>query len=372
MTELPKEVIMKNKTGTLERPKLPKRRRHRQLLQLIACGLVGLHLLPWASAPAQEARKTVAQAKARQYPPLPENVERRQVTIWSDGTRMAGDLYLPTALKPEDKLPAIVFVAGTGGTKKGTPARMASEFVSRGYIFLAFDYRGWGESESKLLMLEPMPAPDENGEVTVKARAIRWQMDFADQVADIRNAIAFVSGEPNVDPARIGILGTSYGGGLVTWTAAHDPRVKCVVAQVPGMGGGRKPAAEQRAYDLLTRQTRGEAEPIPYESGAPGGKMSSYAHMRYNTAKGIGYKAVEAAEKITIPMLIIDAENEELMDPALNGKRVADILEANGAPVKYHVMKGISHYGIYREKFQEATDMEIEWFDRQLKEGRAQ
>ena len=32
-------------------------------------------------------------------------------------------------------------------------------------------------------------------------------------------------------------------------------------------------------------------------------------------------------------------------------------------------MKGISHYGIYREKFQEATEMEIAWFDGYLKDG---
>ena len=153
---------------------------------------------------------------------------------------MAGDVYRPKNLQPEDKLPAIVFVHGTGGVKKaGFSVRLGAAFAQNGYIFLNFDYRGWGESESKLLMLEAMPEPDEKGEVTVKARAIRWQMDFQDQTTDIRNAIAFISGEPNVDRERIGVFGTSYGGGLATWTAAYDPRVKCAAVQVPGMGGGR-------------------------------------------------------------------------------------------------------------------------------------
>ena len=53
--------------------------------------------------------RSIAAAKAQKYPPLPESVERRGVTLWSDGTRMAGDLYLPTGLKPEDKLPVVVF-----------------------------------------------------------------------------------------------------------------------------------------------------------------------------------------------------------------------------------------------------------------------
>lgn len=325
-----------------------------------------LTVLHFSTSSAQKDKSLTA-ARAKKYPELSKEILRQEITIWSDGTRMAGDIYKPKDIKPEDKLPAIVFVHGTGGTKKGVPARMAPMFVKAGYIFLTFDYRGWGESDSKLLMLEPMPVPDKKGEVKVRARAIRWQMDFADQTADIRCAIAFISGENNVDPARIGILGTSYGGGLVTWMAAYDPLVKAAVAQVPGMGGGRGKRAEKRAFGLLVKQTRGEVEPIPFEHGAPGGKMSSYAHMRYNTAKGIGFNAIKAAESIKIPMLIIDAENEELMDTGKNGKRVADILKANGTPVTYFVMKGIDHYGIYREKFKEATKMEIAWFNKQFK-----
>ena len=41
---------------------------------------------------------------------------------------------------------------------------------------------------------------------------------------DIRAAISFVVGETNVDAQRVGIWGSSYGGGLVTWTAGNDPR----------------------------------------------------------------------------------------------------------------------------------------------------
>ena len=54
-----------------------------------------------------------AQAQPRAAP-LPEGIEKRSVTIWSDGTRMAGDLYLPKDLKPDDKLPAVVFCNGVG------------------------------------------------------------------------------------------------------------------------------------------------------------------------------------------------------------------------------------------------------------------
>jgi hypothetical protein len=86
--------------------------------------------------------------------PAPGSFDKRAVTIWSDGVRMAGDLHLPQDLKPGDKLPAVLFCAGTGGTKKGTPQRLAPRFVEAGLAFLAFDYRGWGESDSRLMSLE--------------------------------------------------------------------------------------------------------------------------------------------------------------------------------------------------------------------------
>lgn len=306
---------------------------------------------------------TRADWRAKEYPPLPDDVVRTSVTIWSDGTKMAGDAYRPKDVPADVRLPAIVFVHGTGGVKKMPwSIKLATGFAQHGYLFLNFDYRGWGESDSRLLMLEDMSEPDEAGEVTVKARAIRWQMDFADQTTDIRNAIAYVAGEPNVDRARIGLLGTSYGGGLVTWMAAHDPRVKCAAVQVPGMGGQRQLAFYERAYELMTQQARGEAEPIPFETGAPGGKMSSYSHMRYNTAKGVAFDAIEAAQYVKVPMLIIDAGQEELMDITQNGGRVSEILKANGTTVKYHIIPDMGHYGVYGDKLQEALQMEIEWF----------
>jgi dienelactone hydrolase/Ca2+-binding EF-hand superfamily protein len=301
---------------------------------------------------------------------LPEGVEKRAITIWSDGTRMAGDLYLPKNRKEGEKLPAIVFCAGTGGTKGGTGGRLGPIFAEKGYVALAFDYRGWGESESQLMAAEPQPKPDEKGELTIKVKALRWQMNYTDQTEDIRAAISFLAGEPTVDPQRIGIMGSSYGGGLVTYMAGTDPRVKCVVAQVPGLGGANRDRALAAAFRLHTQQARGEVEPVPLETGKMTGKMEKYSNMRTNAAKSIGFSGLEAAAKINVPALFVVAENEELS----NNEVVAEAqkqIAARGVPSKYHVVKGITHYGIYREGFQEATALEIAWFEEHLKDAAA-
>ena len=295
------------------------------------------------------------------------NFTIKSVTIWSDGTRMAGDLYLPNDLKPDEKRATILFCAGTGGVKKGNGGLYGRRFAKEGFIVLTFDYRGWGESDCKLMMTEPMPKPDDKGEIIVKARPIRWQMDFADQTHDIRCAISFLSGEPNVDPARIGLFGTSYGGGLVTWVAANDLRVKCVVSQVPGLGGGRPPAALKHAAGLAIKQARGETEPVPVETGKLGGKMAAYSQMRANPAKSIGYNAIEAASKITTPILITVAEKEELMSNDENGKKVSELVQKAGTPGEYHILPGIGHYGVYKGPgFAEASRLAVDWFRRHL------
>lgn len=315
------------------------------------------------SAVAQTPKGKGKRARA----PLPDTVEMRSVTVFSDGTRMAGDLYLPKGLKPEDKLPAIVLCAGTGGTKGGTQARLAPRFATQGYIVLAFDYRGWGMSESLLMATEQQPKPDANNEMTVKVKALRWQMNYAYQTEDIRAAISFVAGEPNVDKERIGLWGSSYGGGLVTWVAGNDPRVKCVAAQVPGMGGAKRPAAMQYAYDLATQQARGETEPVPIETGKMGGKMATYDQMRVNPVKNIGFSALDAAAKISAPALFVVAENEELSSNDTVESVHKALLERN-VPAKLHVIKGITHYGVYGEGFEEATQVELEWFNAHLKQ----
>jgi dienelactone hydrolase len=295
---------------------------------------------------------------------IPADIEIRPVTIMSDGTKMAGDVYLPKNRKPGDKLPAIIMCAGTGGTKKGLPRRWAPILAREGFAVLGFDYRGWGESDPLLMLVGDVPKPDEKGEATAKVKLIRWQMNLMDQTFDVRSAISYMQAQPEVDPNRIGLLGSSYGGGVVTLMSAIDSRVKCTAAQVGGLGIGR----DKLGFDLMMKQATGQTEPIPFKTGTLGGKLSNYDQMRANPAKSVGYgDKYDLVGRIRIPMIFIDAENEELGNPKENGERFAKILKDNKVPVEYHVIKGISHYGIYREGFQEATQLELSWFKKHLK-----
>jgi dienelactone hydrolase len=298
-----------------------------------------------------------------QQPDAAAGVEKRAVVIWSEATRMAGDLYFPAGRKKDERLPAVVCCNGWGGTRQNTTGRVAARFAREGYVALAFDYRGWGDSDSKLVLKEKMPRPDEKGEVVVRAQAVREVVDPFDEALDIRHAVDFLVGEPGVDPERVGLWGTSYGGGLVTWTAANDRRVRCVVAQVPGMGV-LGPQALKKGEERATQQARGTIAPVPQDYDAVP-NLRGHAHL----AKMVGYDAVAASARVKVPILFIDAEKEELFDRLQNGKKAHDIVAANQVPTKYHVVKGITHYGVYREGFEEAISLAVAWFGEHLKDG---
>jgi dienelactone hydrolase/ketosteroid isomerase-like protein len=162
---------------------------------------------------------------------VPEGIATRSIEIWSDGTRLAGDLFWPESLKDGERLPAIVMCGGWGSLKEHANAT-APYYAAQGYFVLTFDYRGWGHSDSRLVVRSDMPKPDANGEVTVTAQAIRDLVSPVERIEDIRAAISWLELEPGVDSQRIGLWGTSFGGGNVVAVAALDKRVKAVCSQV--------------------------------------------------------------------------------------------------------------------------------------------
>lgn len=308
--------------------------------------------------------------QAQQRFQLPEGVARREVDIWSEGTRMAGDIYTPKAAAQGEKLPTVVMSHGWGGTKAGL-ARKASRLAEVGYLVLAFDYRGWGESDSRLVLRGEEPKPDDKGEATVRVQLIRNVVDPWDQVQDIGHAFDFIVGEASVDTDRIGYWGSSYSGGHAVWVAANEPRARTVFGQV---GAADSLDLAQTAYGDMaiaekgkrqaTQRARGEIDPVPQgDFKAP--NLRGWAILD----KVVRYRPVEDAGKIKIPIMMLDAENEELFDRHKAGELTITRARAAGARARYEVVPEITHYQIYRDAFEEATRFAIEWFGETLKDA---
>jgi len=82
-------------------------------------------------------------------------VLQRDITLWSDGTRLSGVLLYPKDRKEGEKLPAIVMCNGWGGTKAFLMrSGIAPRFAAAGYVVINYDYRNWGDSDSRLIDAE--------------------------------------------------------------------------------------------------------------------------------------------------------------------------------------------------------------------------
>lgn len=292
--------------------------------------------------------------------PVPEDLTFRTADIFSEGTRMAAEVFVPKAGAGR-KLPAVLMCHGWGGTAAGLRAQ-AMDIARAGYFVAVFDYRGWGASDARILLTKPAPADKPGNRFTAEVQEVREVVDPVDQTTDLLNAIHWLHGEEQVDPARIGLWGSSYSGGHVVYAAARDARVKALVSQVAGMDSRfvvANDAARAATYAGATKRTRGAGYP------PPGARVVGNLRGAPIAEKMIHYAPVEdAALAARCAMLFIIAEKEELFDNRDHAIKAHALAKG---PKKLVTIPGITHYGIYGEAREQATKLAIAWFDEHLK-----
>lgn len=309
---------------------------------------------------------------ASRYPKLemPANVERRAVRIWSGGIPLDGDVYRPKGLGAADKCPAVVLTHGWGGNKL-TGERYAAKFAASQMITVCFTHSGWGDSGGPLWIAGKRPEFDSAKEAVVKVREARDFVDPIDWIRNFRAAVNFVAGEANVDSSKIGAWGTSYGGGIATYCAATDSRMKALVSQVGLVFDvfteheALRTAAKARAITMA----RGESEPFP-EVGdtfaTVGGKMPGMAHF----PRMLEYDIDDKVKQLSIPTLIVDAAKEEHFQLAHSGYAAYEAVKSKGnIPTQYELIPGIGHFGIYFEGYERSSQLAHDWFVKFLKES---
>ncbi len=129
--------------------------------------------------------------------------------------------------KVDGKLPAVVLVHGGGGTAFSEWAQL---WAKRGYIALAMDLAGHGEGRKRL----PDGGPNQDDASRFKQNDLKDIWSYHAVAAVIRGH-SLLRSLPNVDPARIGVTGISWGGYLTCIVAGVDDRFK---AAVPVYGCG--------------------------------------------------------------------------------------------------------------------------------------
>ena len=283
----------------------------------------------------------------------------------SDGIQIAGVLFEPEAVD-DDSCPGIVLCQGMVGVKEyfWFP-HLARRFVELGCVALIWDYRGVGESEGEYGRLYPL-----------------------EQAEDIRNGLTFLETNRKVDQDRLGLMGFSFGAGMVPYVAGMDERVKCAIS-VAGWGDGERWMRSIRRYyewlellrqidgDRKTRIKTGNSElmgPGAILVGDPATaaarqevmnqipEMENYKSTDYSLAtaeKLVAFKPINVVDRISPRAILYIAAELDSVTPA---EGVVDMFEQTLEPKKLWVIPGAAHYDVYREDLLEQIwDMSVSW-----------
>ncbi|MFU8796258.1 MAG: alpha/beta hydrolase [Dehalococcoidia bacterium] len=127
----------------------------------------------------------------------------REIRLYSDGLRLAAELYLPAE---EGHHPALCICHGIPAGPPDPTDRgyslLARRFRDAGFITMIFSFRGAGESQGNL--------------------------DILGWTRDLGAALDFLCRLGNVDRTNLCLLGFSGGAAASLYTAAHDSRVSSV------------------------------------------------------------------------------------------------------------------------------------------------
>jgi dipeptidyl aminopeptidase/acylaminoacyl peptidase len=288
------------------------------------------------------------------------------ISFYSEGVRLAGDLFTPENLAPGERRAGIVLCHGYTGVRSLYLPDNARVLTEAGYVVLTFDYKGWGDSEGPRARLAPYG-----------------------RVIDAQAALTTLAAQPTVDATRLGLYGTSYGGATVVWVAAIDERVRCVVSVV-GVGNGRRWMRSVRRpdeyHDLLERSAadrarraatggsefveRGEILLADRQSaelaaaarrGNPGAVNEIPLEFIDDT---LGFNPEWVVDKIAPrPALFITTSDDRLVPP----EESEAMYRRAGEPKRLLVLPGWGHYEVYTgECFRQVMEATLAWYREHL------
>jgi dienelactone hydrolase len=244
--------------------------------------------------------------------------------------------------------PMIVMAHGLGAVKAMRLDAYAQRFAAAGYVCVAFDYRFFGDSGG-------YP---------------RQRLSVRAQIEDWTAAIAYARALPGVDPSRVVLWGTSFGGGHVLTMAARDTQLVAAIAQCPFtdglasslavdsataakvmVGAVRDLVRARRSTDpiyLPITATPGTAAFITAPDAVPGEQALTAGAERYenritaaSALEVLRYAPGRKAKSITCPLFVALCEHDTVA-PASAAQR--QIARASRAEIR---MYPIGHWDIY-------------------------
>lgn len=293
------------------------------------------------------------------------------VSYFSNGLKIAAHLYRPADWQPSDPaLPAVVCLTGYTGRKNVATIDIPRRLAREGFVALAPDYQGYGESEGERGRHRPL-----------------------EQAQNTYDAVTYLETVEGVDSERIGVYGSSFGAANAVWTAAFDPRMKVVVSAVGVHDGSRWLRSVRSAHDWFKfrdsireearrRVRTGEKQMIyRYDiyPNDPDAVEKPIMNVKEHGAEDITHVDMESVEACLRykpdwvvdrisprPVLFFVAEYDSIVPP----EEVVATYEHCGEPKKLIKLKGARHNHVYEfsesDHFETVAREATAWFRQYL------
>ena len=173
----------------------------------------------YPAAPQHQGQDLNPKAQDR-FTPWPNGAEQEQIAVRDAAARPG-------------LFPLIIFSHHSGGHRR-TSTFLCTHLSSHGYVVAALDH-------SEVIAPELARRNDESEE----QKSTRWQAVIDSRVPDVRFLMDHLlhsgDSEAKLDPARIGIVGHSFGGWTALATPETDSRICAVAALAPGGASNPRP-----------------------------------------------------------------------------------------------------------------------------------
>jgi uncharacterized protein len=279
------------------------------------------------------------------------------VTFPSAGLKLSGVVHVPDDVRPGERRPAFMVLHGFGSNKSSSNTMEPTKILNRmGYVVLRFDMRGCGESEGE-----------------------RGNLICLEQVEDTSSALTFLTKHPAVDPNRIAVVGSSFGGAVAVYTGGVDPRVAAVISNGGWGDGERKfrgqhptPEAWKKFTDMLAlgqgyRAKHGKPLMVPRYDIVP-----IPPHLRTNLAKDsihdftsetaqsmYDFRADDVVGKIAPrPLLLLHSSNDSVTPT----EQSIEMFKRAGHPSELHLIADVDHF-MFAEGNKRVWDLVRNWLN---------
>lgn len=233
-------------------------------------------------------------------PGAPYTAQEVRVPAPEAAIELAGTLTIPEHRRGA-RVPAVVMITGSGPEDRdeATPAlpgwrpfrQIADSLGRRGIAVLRLDDRGVGGT--------PAGPPNPTS------------VDFAD---DIRAAIAYLRTRPEIDSARLGLIGHSEGAVIAPIVAATDPELDAVVLIAGSSRTGRRVSDAQVRTAIQQQLHLSGASldsAVRANDAARDAQIASSPWLRF----WFDYDPLPTARKLRMPVLIVQGATDTQVSP---------------------------------------------------------